>query len=163
MDRSTRAVFRVKISGGPLLHVKLDQPYPFTGDVRAGDTHLTADGQLAKPFDMTNLTANLSMSGRDLFNLYALTGLALPNTPPYAIRGVLTRKGREFDFNKAAGAPSEGAIIEGDLKVQVSEENRPNIDATLRSRMLDIKDLATLFGAPPVGKGKAPAAAKVAA
>ena len=42
--------------------------------------------------------------GRDLADLYYLTGLALPNTPVYDIKGVLSHKGREYDFDKAGGA-----------------------------------------------------------
>jgi uncharacterized protein involved in outer membrane biogenesis len=143
--------FQLKLAGGPLLHVQLDKPYPFTGEVTAADTHVTASGHLAKPFDMTDFTTDLHVTGRDLADLYYLTGLALPNTPTYDIKGVVTHKGREYDFDKAVGRVGD-SDIEGGLKVTLSDKNRPNVVANLSSRLLDFKDLATLFGAPPVGK-----------
>ena len=150
--------FLLHVAGGPLLHVQLDKPYPFSADVRAGDTHVTAQGQLAKPFDMADFTTSLHLSGKDLADLYYLTGLALPNTPAYDIQGVLSHKGREYDFDKAAGRVGS-SDLEGNLKVALSPTNRPDVTANLSSRLLDFQDLATLFGAPPVGK-KALAAAK---
>jgi uncharacterized protein involved in outer membrane biogenesis len=150
--------FLIHLAGGPLLHVRLDKPYPFSGDVRAGDTHIIAQGQLARPFDMNDFTTSLHLSGKDLADLYYLTGLALPNTPEYDIQGVVSHKGREYDFNKAAGRVGS-SDLEGNLKVTLSPTNRPDVTATLSSHLLDFQDLATLFGAPPVGK-KALAAAK---
>jgi uncharacterized protein involved in outer membrane biogenesis len=154
-----RKPFHLKVAGGPLIHVRLDQPYPFTGDVTAGDTHITAVGHLAKPFNMNEVVSDVHMSGRDLADLYYLTGLALPNTPAYDIKGVLSHKGREYDFDKAVGRVGD-SDIEGKLKVTLSPTNRPNVIADLSSRLLDFKDLATLFGAPPVSKAQVAALAK---
>ena len=142
--------FHLHVTGGPLLHVQLDKPYPFTGDVTAADTHITVNGHLARPFDLNNVVSDMHMSGRDLADLYYLTGLALPNTPTYDIRGVLTHKGREYTFDKAVGRVGD-SDLEGDMKVTLDAKNRPNVTANLSSRLLDFKDLATLFGAPPVG------------
>jgi uncharacterized protein involved in outer membrane biogenesis len=149
--------FALKVAGGPLLNVRLDQPYPFTGDIRAADTHITASGHLAKPFDLGNYATDLHLTGRDLADLYYLTGLALPNTPTYDIKGVLTHKFREYDFDKTAGRIGD-SDLEGSMRVKLSDKNRPNVTANLASRALDIKDLATLFGAPPVGKALVAAA-----
>jgi uncharacterized protein involved in outer membrane biogenesis len=151
--------FHLKVAGGPLIHVRLDQPYPFTGDVTAADTHITVVGHLAKPFDTNGVVSDVHMSGRDLADLYYLTGLALPNTPNYDIKGVLSHKGREYDFNKAVGRVGD-SDLEGDLKVTLSPTNRPNVIANLSSRLLDFKDLATLFGAAPVSKAQVAALAK---
>lgn len=151
--------FHLRVTGGPLLHVQLDKPYPFTGDITAADTHITVSGHLAKPFDMNDVVSDVHLSGRDLFDLYYLTGLALPNTPNYDIRGVLTHKGREYDFDKAVGRVGD-SDLEGRMKVTLNEKNRPNVTADLSSRLLDFKDLATLFGARPVSKAQAAAVAK---
>jgi uncharacterized protein involved in outer membrane biogenesis len=141
--------FALKLDGGPLLNVRLDQPYPFTGDVRAADTHVTVSGHLAKPFDTTQYDMTMHMTGNDLADLYYLTGLALPNTPRYDVRGELHHNGLAYDFEHGAGQIGD-SDIEGGLKVQLSVENRPQVTADLTSRRLDFKDLATLFGAPPV-------------
>jgi uncharacterized protein involved in outer membrane biogenesis len=150
-----RHPFELSLAGGPLLNVRLDRPYPFTGDVRAGDTHVTFSGHLARPFDMRRYGASLHMSGRDLADLYDLTGLTLPNTPPYDVRGDLSHQGQDYDFEHAAGRIGD-SDIEGALKVRPSPDHRPQVTADLASRRLDMKDLVTLFGAPPV-TGHAPA------
>jgi uncharacterized protein involved in outer membrane biogenesis len=144
-----RRPFQLTLAGGPLLNVRLDQPYPFTGDVRAGDTHVTFSGHLARPFDMGRYTTSLHMSGRDLADLYYLTGLALPNTPPYDVRGDLSHQGQDYAFEHAAGRIGD-SDIEGTLKVHPSPDHRPQVTADLASRRLEMKDLVTLFGAPPV-------------
>ncbi len=146
--------FQLKIAGGPLLNVRLDQPYPFTADIHAADTHVTAEGHLAKPFDTGTYTTHLHLTGADLADLYYLTGLALPNTPHYDIQGVLSHKGREYDLDKAAGRIGD-SDVEGGLKMLVTGQNRPNLTATLSSHVLDTRDLATLFGGAPVGKNLA--------
>jgi uncharacterized protein involved in outer membrane biogenesis len=151
--------FHLKVAGGPLLNVKLDKPYPFSADVTAAETHIVASGQLAKPFDLNDYTTNLHLSGRDLFNLYYITGLALPNTPPYDIKGVLKHSFRQYDFDKATGRIGD-SDLEGNLQVKLSATNRPIVIANLASRVLDFKDLATLFGAQPVTKAQVAALAK---
>jgi uncharacterized protein involved in outer membrane biogenesis len=144
-----RKPFRLKVSGGPLLNLRLDAPYPFTADVRAGATHVTADGALARPFDLADLKTRLAVSGEDLHDLSDLTGLALPNTPPYALKGVLTRKDQLYEVSGEEGRVGD-SDLEGRLTIKVAPDtNRPALVADLRSRRLDIKDLAALFGARP--------------
>lgn len=151
--------FHMRLAGGPLLNVKLDKPYPLSADITAAETHIVASGHLAKPFDLNNYVTDLHLTGKDLFNLYYLIGLTLPNTAPYDIKGVLTHSFREYDFDKASGRIGD-SDLEGNLKVKLSATKRPNVTANLFSNVLDIKDLATLFGAPPVSKAQVAALAK---
>ena len=154
------APFILDVRGGPLINVRRDRPYPFDADVRAGDTHLTAHGQVPKPFDLGHVNAALSISGRDLNDLYYLTGLALPNSPPYAISGKITRDEKIYDvagMNGRIGASD----IEGHLNVNTTNK-RPYLKAQLRSKLLDFADLGALFGAPGASKA-ATASQKVAA
>jgi uncharacterized protein involved in outer membrane biogenesis len=81
------APFRMDVTGGPLLNIHKDQPYPFDADIRAGDTYLTAKGAVPKPFDLGQFYLVGSARGSDLAHLFPLTGVALPNTPPYNLRG----------------------------------------------------------------------------
>jgi uncharacterized protein involved in outer membrane biogenesis len=148
--------FALRASGGPLVNVRLDQPYPFSTDIRAGATHVTASGRLSKPFDFGAYDAHLHLTGADLADLYDLTGLALPNTPPYDLQADLSHTGRVYALQKAAGRFG-GSDVEGGLKVVVSAQGRPDVTADIASRVLDFKDLATLFGAPPVGAALASA------
>ena len=148
------AKFQLNITGGPLINVHRDRPYPFDADIKAGATHLTAKGQVTKPFDLGLIEATLSLSGNDLNDVYHLTGLALPNTPPYRIAGHLSRKEKIYDFTGASGRIGN-SDIEGRLQVDTTNK-RPYLDADLTSRSLDWTDLAAIFGAPGLSKAATP-------
>jgi uncharacterized protein involved in outer membrane biogenesis len=75
--------FLADVSGGPLLNVDESKPYKFAADVRAGATHAVIDGAITQPFHLDRFTANIDVSGPTLRDLYFMTGLVLPNTPPY--------------------------------------------------------------------------------
>ncbi len=150
--------FLMNITGGPLLNVRPNVPYPFDGDVRAGDTHVTAKGRVLHPFNLGQIDAAVTMSGRDLADLYYLTGIALPNTPAYSIAGQLRRDEKVYTFDRFRGRVGS-SDLEGDLKADMSDHGRPDVTASLQSRVLDFKDLGSLFGA--TGKNT-PIAPKVA-
>lgn len=142
--------FDLTVTGGALLNVKLNQPYPFSGAVRMGATHVEATGQLRRPFDISAFATTLHVSGPDLADLYYLTGLALPNTPNYDLHGTLNHSGKAYDFTGINGRIGSSDIA-GTLGVSTAS-GRPFMDAKLKSRSLDFKDLASLFGAPPASK-----------
>jgi uncharacterized protein involved in outer membrane biogenesis len=153
--------FQLRITGGPLLNVRADQPYPFHADVRAGATRLAADGEIAKPFDFARFSMALKARGPDLSDLYDLTGVALPNTPPYALSGRLERQGKLISITGLNGRVGDSDLA-GALSVQVGGA-RPMLKADLSSRSLDFDDLATLFGgAPARGRGETVSAAQQA-
>ena len=144
------APFLLDLRGGPLINIRRDRPYPYDLDVRAADTHITAHGQISKPFDFGHVTARASISGNDLNDLYALTKLTLPNSPPYAISGDLTRDDHIVDIRNMRGRVGS-SDLEGRLNVDTTNK-RPYLKAQLRSRLLDFADLAALFGAPGASK-----------
>lgn len=146
--------FALNITGGPLINVHRDRPYPFDADLRAGPTHMTAKGEITRPFDFGKLTAQLTLSGNDLNDVYHIIGLALPNTPPYAISGKLTRNEKIYDFTGAQGRVGN-SDIEGRLQVDTTNK-RPYLDADLTSRSLDWTDLAAILGAPGLSKAATP-------
>nr|WP_255355059.1 MULTISPECIES: AsmA family protein [unclassified Caulobacter] len=148
-----RSAFVAQVTGGPLLNISPDRPYPFDAEVRAGSTRITAEGQVNKPFDLGRLETQLTVSGADLNRLHDLTGLTLPNTPPYRVSGHLVRKGLRYDFEKMTGRVGDSDIA-GDLFVLTGRE-RPYLEADLRSRRLDFDDLGSLVGAAPAtGRGE---------
>ncbi|HJV42242.1 AsmA family protein [Caulobacter sp.] len=148
-----RADFLAQITGGPLLNITPNRPYPFDAEVRAGSTHILAKGQVTKPFDLARFETQLTVSGADLNRLHDLTGLTLPNTPPYRVSGRLVRKGQRSDFETLSGRIGD-SDIRGDLFVLTGRE-RPYLEADLRSKRLDFDDLGSLVGAAPAtGRGE---------
>lgn len=139
--------FSLNVAGGPLVNVRRDRPYPLTADIRAGATRLTARGQIDRPFNLGQLRAALTLQGPDLSDVYDVTGLALPNTPPYRISGSLVRDGRVFTFNGFRGEVGD-SDLSGDIRVETGGE-RPQVTASLRSRRLDFDDLLAVVGGPP--------------
>lgn len=152
-------VFRLRVKGGPLINVNPDEPYPFDADIRAGATRVTAKGALPEPFDLGRFGLDLTAEGPDLARLYGLTGLALPNTPPYRLSGRLVREGKIYRLDDLGGRLGD-SDLSGRLRVDVTQA-RPFLSADLRSRRLDLDDLATLFGgAPSTGSGETASAAQ---
>jgi uncharacterized protein involved in outer membrane biogenesis len=147
--------FEMRITGGPLLSVSPDRPYPFDAVVSAGDTHLTAKGTIPHPFNLGETQAALSIRGDNLADLYYLTGLALPNSPPYSISGQFSRDNLVYHFDRFVGRVG-GSDLEGSLQEDTSKGGRPYVHADLRSRVLNFTDLGSLFGATGRNKPSAP-------
>ncbi len=150
-----REPFNVIISGAPLLEVRRDRPYPFRAEVRSGSTHVLASGEVLKPFNFGQLHADLSVSGTNFADLYDLTGLAFPPTPPYALHGQVVRDGSTYTFQRVVGRMGS-SDLEGTFKVTREASMREDLHADLHSRSLKFADLGTLVGAPPKGPVKTP-------
>lgn len=147
------APFLLRVTGGPLVNVRRDRPYPFDAEVRAGATRITAKGVIPRPFDLAHFNANVTARGADLSDLYELTGVALPNTPPYRLSGKLTREEKLWRVAGLGGKVGD-SDMSGALSVDTAGE-RPFLRGDLRSRLLDFDDLAAIFGgAPAAGPGE---------
>ncbi|WP_337189249.1 AsmA family protein [Phenylobacterium sp.] len=154
--------FRAEVTGGPLVNVERDQPYPFDVDLRAGRTHVTANGAIPRPFDLGRFQMNATIRGPDLADLFPITGVALPNTPPYALRGRLSRAGFLWKVDGLSGRVGDSDLA-GVLSVETGRE-RPLLKAELQSRSLDFDDLGAVFGAAPkAGSGETASAEQAAA
>lgn len=145
------APFTLALTGGPLVNVRAGRPYPFDADVRAGATRLLAKGQIARPFDLGRFQAQVAASGPDLADLYDLTGVAFPNSPPYRLSGQLSREQRLWRVTAVGGRVGDSDMA-GDLSVNTAGE-RPFLTADLRSKRLDFDDLAAVFGGAPARGG----------
>jgi uncharacterized protein involved in outer membrane biogenesis len=156
-----QAPFRLTISGGPIVHLRKDRPYEFNADIRQGGTHVIAHGRLSRPFDLNHARGRLSVSGPDLSDLYFLTGLALPNTPPYRLSGAVTRADKRYAIDGMTGRVGD-SDLEGALSVD-STSGRPFLKGDLVSRSLVFEDLAALFGAGTTKASASPDQKAVAA
>jgi uncharacterized protein involved in outer membrane biogenesis len=149
-----RNPFLMDVTGGPLLNVRADRPYPFDLELTAGPTKVSAKGAVAKPFDLGRIDATLTVQGKDLANLYELTGVALPNTPPYRISGQLHRYGKRYDYKAFSGVVG-ASDLSGDLGADYST-GRLYLTGAVTSRRLDFRDLASVFGLPGASRAAAP-------
>ncbi|NBB65625.1 AsmA family protein [Pseudomonas sp. ODNR1LW] len=134
----------LRIEGGPFINIRRDRPYRFEASVSGAGSRLEAKGAIRRPFDLGRFDANLTLQGQDLANLYLLTGVTLPNTPPYRLSGALKRDENIWRFDGFDGRVG-ASDLSGDVRVDGGERLR--VDARLTSRRLDIDDLAAVLGA----------------
>jgi uncharacterized protein involved in outer membrane biogenesis len=153
--------FTLNVTGGPLLNIDRNRPYPFNAEIHAGQTYVTAEGAVPKPFDLARFYMNVTSRGPDLADLYGLTGVPLPNTPPYNLHGRLSRDVHLWKLENISGKVGSSDLA-GQLSVRTGNK-RPFLTADLRSQSLDFPDLGALFGgARKVGKVASPKQVAVA-
>jgi len=134
----------LRVKGGPFINIRRDRPYRFEAVLAGARSRLVADGAITRPFDFGRFTSSLKLEGRDLNDLYPLTGLTLPSTPPYRLSGALTRDAGLWTFNDLAGRVG-ASDLSGDVRVDAV--GRLRVEADLASQRLDIDDLMALLGA----------------
>jgi hypothetical protein len=144
-------VFKLEASGGPLIHVERSRPYDFRLDLHSGATHVVADGRLLKPFNLGEIQAELTASGPNLADLYHLTSIPLPVTPPYSFAAHVDRQQNKFTLTNLRGRVGD-SDLEGSATVDKPNDRR-TITADLSSRKLVFSDLLAVTGGGPKVKG----------
>ena len=141
--------FVAQIEGGPLINVDPDKPYPFQSDIHAGATHVVAQGTIPRPFDLGVFQATGRITGEDLADLYDITGVATPNSPPYDLAGHLSRNGDRVDITGIHGRVGSSDLA-GHLTV-LRKDGRRAVNGDLSSRNLKLADLTPVIGGAPRG------------
>jgi uncharacterized protein involved in outer membrane biogenesis len=136
--------FELHLEGAPLINVQPTKPYEFSVAATAADIKLTAHTEFPRPFDMAAVRSTFTVSGSDLADVYYLTGLALPNTPPYDVAGTLERDKLIFRIDDLRGKLGS-SDIEGKVSIDTGHE-RPKLIATLTSKQFAFADLASPLG-----------------
>ncbi len=131
------------------------EPFPVNVALVAGDFHARVDGTMADPLAVEGLDLNLDVSGDDLSNLYPITGIPIPPSPPYRLSGRLERKGTAFVFKNFAGVLGS-SDMGGTVAAEIGGV-RPRIEGDVTSKLLDLKDLAPFIGAREGGANPPPA------
>jgi uncharacterized protein involved in outer membrane biogenesis len=139
--------FKLSAGGGPLIHVRTDKPYAFHLDVVDGATHVAADGQLLKPFNLGEIDGRLSARGPNLAKLYPLTGIAFPATPAYNLKAQFKRRDSRVDLSGVQGRIGD-SDLEGSLGVD-QVNGRRKVTADMQSRRLVFADLLAVIGGGP--------------
>lgn len=138
--------FKLRFNGDALLNVQIDRPYRFQTKVDAGPSHATVSGSIAKPFDFGAINADVMVEGQNLANLYYLTNLALPLTPPYRLSVRLHREGNHFALDDLVGKIGS-SDMHGNAAVDLIDDGRPKLTASLASRSFNLNDLGVALGA----------------
>ncbi|KWO05229.1 cell envelope biogenesis protein AsmA [Burkholderia cepacia] len=135
--------------GGVLAIQDASRPFPLQADVKAGDTRLAIVGTLTDPMHLAAIDLRLWLQGTSMSHLYQLTGITLPDTPPYATEGRLIgnfkRRASTFryeNFNGRVGGSDLGGTL-----VYEQREPRPKLSGELVSNLLQFSDLAPVIGA----------------
>ncbi len=140
--------FTAHVTGAPLLNVAPDRPYPFDAHVTAGATRVDATGIVPHPFDLGWFSTQLAVQGPNAADLYLLTGLAFPRTPPYRVSGAFERNVHTYDYRHFAGRVGESDLA-GSIHVVTDRHPRTFVSADLASRTLHMADLMALVGGGP--------------
>lgn len=122
---------------------------PYRIDLRAdvGPTRAHARGNLLNPFELRYFNLQFTLAGQDMEDLYPLTGIATPSTPPYKLDGRLIRKADVWRYQDFTGTVGD-SDLGGTANVTLGRK-RPFLEANLISKRLDLDDLAGFLGAPP--------------
>lgn len=126
-----------------------DTPFPVQADVRVGGTRAVIEGTLTNPAHLGALDVHLQLSGDNMANLYGLTGIVLPSTPPYETRGqlvaTLNKGSSTYSYRNFTGKVG-GSDLGGTL-TYAQRAPRPLLSGELESKQLLFADLAPLIGA----------------
>ncbi len=124
-------------------------PFPLQADVRIGDSRIALVGTLTDPLHLGALDVRLWFSGSSMARLYPITGITLPDTPPYATEGHLEAElhpgGSRYSYQDFRGRVG-GSDLAGNLAF-VTGGKRPKLSGDVHSKLLQFADLAPLIGA----------------
>ena len=141
--------------GGMLALRSEGAPFPVQADFRSGNTRVAFVGVVNDPMKMGGVDVQLKFSGDSLGELYDLTGVLLPDTPPFETDGRLVAKidsetSSVFDYRGFNGRIGD-SDVHGSLTYTTGKP-RPKLEGDVESRQLRLADLGPLIGVDS-GKG----------
>ncbi|MFC3284500.1 AsmA family protein [Litchfieldella rifensis] len=131
---------------GPLLDLTSDEPYPISGELNSGDTQLQLDGSVVQPLELASVEGDFRLKGPNLADISDLTGINLPEVPPYQVRSHLQFSDDLLRLNDMQGGFGNSDVA-GDVRLRMEE--RPQLTATLTSDTLEAVDLLPMLGITP--------------
>lgn len=139
------------LTGGALLALgEATVPWPVDLSLTNGRTRARLTGTLRDALALAGADLTLELAGPDMALLTPLTGVPIPRTPRYQVRGKLSYAEARVRFTDIAGRVGNsdlGGTITIDPRGQ-----RPDVTAELRSRRVDLADLTGFIGGRP-GRG----------
>ena len=159
-----KAEVRGSGKAGGLLSLREEQlDYPLKLDARAGRLGATAEGSIANPRDLSGVDFQVTLKGGSLADLFDLTGIVLPDTPPFQTQGHLIGT---LEPERAVWAYNDfsGTVGKSDLAGSVtytSGQPRPQLKGKMQSKLLRLADLGPVVGAQSNKPDKKPRPGKV--
>lgn len=124
-------------------------PYPVDARLSIGKTRIDAKGTLTDPSRLAALDLQLRIEGVSMAQLYPISHITLPETPPYKtagrMRGKLDENGGTWIYENFSGSMG-GSDLAGSLTYRAGKP-RPSLSGEVRSKVLDFADLAPFIGA----------------
>jgi uncharacterized protein involved in outer membrane biogenesis len=139
-----------RMAGGALLSLRENGVhYPITLTVANGDTHLSLKGTIDDPLHFAGAQLSVHLSGQTMSALYPLTGIPIPQTPPYRLDGTLDDTPGHVTLHDFAAMVGR-TDLSGTLAISIPHAgDKPDLTADLRSRSVDLNDLAGFIGGAP--------------
>ncbi|APH54050.1 AsmA family protein [Granulibacter bethesdensis] len=139
---------------GDVLTLRQDHTvYPLSLHLENGPTKGSLRGTIADPLHFAGADLTLTLKGADMAALYPLTGIPIPQTPPYDIKGHMTYAEHRVKVENFTGHVGS-SDLNGSIIVDPSS-TRPVVTADLYSRKVDLDDLGGFIGSTP-GKTTTP-------
>ncbi|WP_083444725.1 AsmA family protein [Herbaspirillum rhizosphaerae] len=145
---------KAKVSGsgkaGAVMTLERDHTvYPIQVQAQLGENEIGVEGTLTDPRSLSGIDLQLTLGGSSMANLYPLTGVLLPETPPYATRGRLLGK-KDGDIWNWTYQNFTGTVGSSDLAGTVQylpRQPRPLLRGEVTSQQLRLQDLGPAVGA----------------
>ncbi len=147
-------VFSIDAQGGSLADLRdSSKHYPLDLNLSMGPTVIKVKGTFQDPIKMEGVSATLDLKGDNMADLFYLTSIPLPPTPPYTLTGLLKKEGDLWSFEGFNGKVGD-SDLSGNLTFDTAGE-RGFVKADLTSALLDIDDIGGFVGiAPSTKKGE---------
>jgi len=145
-----------------------DTSFPIEAEATAGENKLGLRGIIRDPRSLSGFALQMQLAGASMADLYGLTGVLLPETPPYATKGTLLGK-KDGDFWTFTYKDFTGKVGASDIAgtlAYAQRKPRPLLTGALTSKQLRLADLGPTVGADTgegtkaAGKVTAPAPGK---
>jgi len=134
---------------GAVLALQQVAPYPLAASLNVGGTSISFEGTLTKPASLAAIDMQLKLSGPSMGRLYGLTGVLLPETPPFVTQGHLTgnlgANASRWVYDQFTGKVGQSDIA-GKLEFKTGQP-RPLLSGAVQSKLLQVSDLGPLIGA----------------
>ena len=115
--------------------------------IRGASTIADVIGTLPGATEIEGADLRVDVRGRNLADLFEVMGVAVPDTRGYRLKSALTKLGPEWRFTGVNGRFGESDLA-GKFTV-INREPRLMINASLRTRILDIVDAGPFIGYNP--------------